>query len=128
MDELSNVVIAGDFNEFVRPRSVFAPFDDILTEIDANPGLDPVERYTCQSGSHTVSSSYGCRSERLREICDLNQSKDHTFISKENGKHGPKSSDLPLTVVAQYVGHSSEQLQIILRNPSTYVNVLLKSL
>lgn len=42
----ANVVIAGDFNEFVQTRSVFAPFDDILTEIDENSGVDPVERYT----------------------------------------------------------------------------------
>jgi hypothetical protein len=45
-DKHANVVIAGDFNEFVQTRSVFAPFDDILTEIDENSGLDPVERYT----------------------------------------------------------------------------------
>ena len=42
----ANVVIARDFNEFVQTRSVFAPFDDILTEIDENSGVDPVERYT----------------------------------------------------------------------------------
>jgi predicted extracellular nuclease len=46
LDENANVVIAGDFNEFVQTRSVFAPFDDLLTEIDESSGLDPVERYT----------------------------------------------------------------------------------
>ena len=46
LDKYANIVIAGDFNEFVQTRRVFAPFNDILTEIDENSGLDPVERYT----------------------------------------------------------------------------------
>lgn len=46
LDKRASVVVAGDFNEFVQTRSVFAPFDGILTEIDESSGLDPVERYT----------------------------------------------------------------------------------
>jgi hypothetical protein len=46
LDKRANVIVAGDFNEFVQTRSVFAPFDGILTEIDESSGLDPVERYT----------------------------------------------------------------------------------
>ena len=46
LDKHANIVIAGDFNEFVQTRSVFAPFDGILTEIDESSGVDPVERYT----------------------------------------------------------------------------------
>jgi hypothetical protein len=46
LDKDADVVIAGDFNEFVQTRSVFAPFDGILTEIDESSGVDPVERYT----------------------------------------------------------------------------------
>lgn len=46
LDKHANVVLAGDLNEFVQTRSVFAPFDGILTEIDESSGLDPVERYT----------------------------------------------------------------------------------
>jgi len=38
--------LSREFNEFVQTRSVFAPFDDILTEIDESSGVDPVERYT----------------------------------------------------------------------------------
>jgi len=45
-DERANIIIAGDFNEFVQTRSVYAPFDGLLTEIDESSGLDPVERYT----------------------------------------------------------------------------------
>lgn len=46
LDKHVNIVIAGDFNEFVQTRSVYAPFDGIVTEIDESAGLDPVERYT----------------------------------------------------------------------------------
>jgi len=45
-DERANIVIAGDFNELVQTRSVYAPFDGLLTEIDESSGFDPVERYT----------------------------------------------------------------------------------
>lgn len=67
LDKHANIVIAGDFNEFVQTRSVFAPFDNILTEIDESSGLDPVERYTY--------------------IFDQNcQQLDHIFVSKEIAK------------------------------------------
>lgn len=46
LDDHANIVIAGDFNEFVQTRTVFAPFEGLLTEIDESSGLDPVERYT----------------------------------------------------------------------------------
>jgi len=46
LDEKANIVIAGDFNEFVQTRSAFAPFEGVVTEIDESSGLDPVERYT----------------------------------------------------------------------------------
>lgn len=68
LDKNANIVIAGDFNEFVQTRSVFAPFDGILTEIDESSGLNPVERYTY--------------------IFDQNcQQLDHIFVSKEIAKH-----------------------------------------
>ena len=46
LDKKANIVIAGDFNEFVQTRSVYAPFEDVVTEIDESSGLDPAERYT----------------------------------------------------------------------------------
>lgn len=46
LDKNANIVIAGDFNEFVQTRSVFGPLNRLLTEIDESSGLDPVERYT----------------------------------------------------------------------------------
>lgn len=52
LDKHANIVIAGDFNEFVQTRSVFAPFDGVVTEIDENSGLAPVERYTYVFGQN----------------------------------------------------------------------------
>jgi predicted extracellular nuclease len=46
LDKNANIVIAGDFNEFVQTRSVFVPLNRLLTEIDESSGLDPAERYT----------------------------------------------------------------------------------
>ena len=46
LDKRANIVIAGDFNELVQTRSVYAPFDHLLTEIDERSRLDPAERYT----------------------------------------------------------------------------------
>ena len=46
LNEKANIVIAGDFNEFVQTRSVYAPFEGVVSEIDESAGLDPAERYT----------------------------------------------------------------------------------
>ena len=46
LESTANVVVGGDFNEFVQTTSVFASFDNLLTEIDVSSNLDPVERYT----------------------------------------------------------------------------------
>lgn len=45
-DPLANVVVAGDFNEFVQTTAVFKPFGSILQEIDEVASIPPVERYT----------------------------------------------------------------------------------
>lgn len=43
---LASVIVGGDCNEFVMARSVFAPFNLILNEVDGLAGIPPVERYT----------------------------------------------------------------------------------
>lgn len=45
-DERANVVVGGDCNEFIMARSVFAPFNNILHEVDEVAGIPAVERYT----------------------------------------------------------------------------------
>lgn len=62
IDEDANVVVAGDFNEFLQTRSVYKSFDDILTDIDEAAGIPPVERYSyvfdqnCQQLDHAFIS------------------------------------------------------------------------
>lgn len=45
-DPEANVLVAGDYNEFVQTRSVFASLNGVLQEIDEVAGVPPVERYT----------------------------------------------------------------------------------
>ncbi|KAI0643156.1 DNase I-like protein [Trametes meyenii] len=46
LDPDANVLVGGDCNEYVQTRSVFAPFADLLTELDVAARTRLVERYT----------------------------------------------------------------------------------
>ena len=46
LDPNAPIIVAGDFNEFVQTRSVYAPFTGILTEVDVLANVPIVERYT----------------------------------------------------------------------------------
>ncbi|KAI0333748.1 DNase I-like protein [Cubamyces sp. BRFM 1775] len=46
LDPDASVLVGGDCNEYVQTRSVFAPFDDLLTELDEAADVPLVERYT----------------------------------------------------------------------------------
>lgn len=71
LDPNVNIIVAGDFNEYVQTRSVFASFDNILNELDEISGIDPVERYTYVFDQNT---------EQL----------DHIFVSDAIAKRGTK--------------------------------------
>ena len=44
---LANIVVAGDFNEFVQTRSVYKPFTcALLSDIDNAAGIPALERYS----------------------------------------------------------------------------------
>ncbi|KAJ7147490.1 Endonuclease/exonuclease/phosphatase [Mycena crocata] len=45
-DPEANVVVAGDYNDYLQTRSVFAPLTALLTDIDEVAGISDVERYT----------------------------------------------------------------------------------
>ena len=62
LDPLANIILAGDWNEFVQTRSVFAPFDGLVFEVDDLAGIPPVERYTYVYDN-------------------LNEQLDHAFVS-----------------------------------------------
>ncbi len=43
---MANVVVAGDFNEYIQARSVYKPLLSLLTDIDEVAGIPEVERYS----------------------------------------------------------------------------------
>ena len=43
---LANIVVAGDFNEYIQARSVYKPLLSLLTDIDEVAGIPEVERYS----------------------------------------------------------------------------------
>ena len=51
MDPLANIIVAGDFNEFIQTRSAFAAFNGIAFEVDDLAGLAPEEKYTYVYGN-----------------------------------------------------------------------------
>ncbi|EKM51889.1 uncharacterized protein PHACADRAFT_177296 [Phanerochaete carnosa HHB-10118-sp] len=46
MEPSASVIVGGDFNEFVQTRTAYAPFDNLLFEVDEVADIPPVERYT----------------------------------------------------------------------------------
>ncbi|KAG6866287.1 hypothetical protein C0991_006383 [Blastosporella zonata] len=70
-DKKANILLAGDFNEYIQTREVFKPVTDVLFEADEVAGLPEVERYTYV---------YDQNSEAL----------DHMFVSKAIAKRGVK--------------------------------------
>ena len=42
----ANLIVGGDFNEFVQTRSVYEPFNNLLFEVDEVANIPIIERYT----------------------------------------------------------------------------------
>jgi len=72
-DPEAKVIIAGDFNELIQTRSVFAPLTKLLTEFDEMVDIPPVERYTYV---------FDQNSEQL----------DHAFVSPAIEKYKDKAA------------------------------------
>ncbi|OCH85742.1 DNase I-like protein [Obba rivulosa] len=75
LDPNASIIVGGDCNDFVQTRSVFAAFDDILTELDVNSNVPLVERYTyvfqqsSQQLDHLfVSSAIAARGTEIQHI------------------------------------------------------------
>ncbi|KAI0087810.1 DNase I-like protein [Irpex rosettiformis] len=62
LDPLANIVVAGDWNEFIQTRSVFEAFRGILFEVDDLARIPAAERYTYV-------------------FDNLNEQLDHVFVS-----------------------------------------------
>ncbi|KAG6903122.1 hypothetical protein C0995_004669 [Termitomyces sp. Mi166 len=46
VDNKANILVGGDFNEYIQTREVFKPLTDVLTEADEAADVPEVERYT----------------------------------------------------------------------------------
>ncbi|KAG6906956.1 hypothetical protein DXG01_011216 [Tephrocybe rancida] len=68
-DKAVNILLAGDFNEYIQTRQVFKPLTDVLIEADEVAGVPDVERYTYV---------FDQNSEAL----------DHIFVSSAVAKRG----------------------------------------
>lgn len=73
-DPFANIVVAGDFNEFVQTRSVFSPLEKLMTELDVLT-LKPAERYTYVFDQNTqqldhmfVSNSIKLRDPQIEHV------------------------------------------------------------
>ncbi|KIK69647.1 hypothetical protein GYMLUDRAFT_66947 [Collybiopsis luxurians FD-317 M1] len=75
IDSDANVLVAGDCNEYLETRSVFASLTDIMEEMDVLANVDPVERYTyvfdenCEQLDHAfVSPALSNRENAVQHI------------------------------------------------------------
>lgn len=62
LDPLANIIVAGDWNEYIQTRSVYAAFTGLLLEVDDLAGIPAAERYTYVYDN-------------------LNEQLDHVFVS-----------------------------------------------
>jgi predicted extracellular nuclease len=46
IDKKANIIVSGDFNEFVQTSSVYAPLKSLLVEVDEAAELSALDRYT----------------------------------------------------------------------------------
>ena len=98
MDPNANIILAGDFNEYVQTRSVFASLDGLLVEVDENSGVDPVERYTYVFDQNTeqldhifVSSAIANRGTQVEHVHVNNWS---LTLSSRTSDHDPSVAEL----------------------------------
>lgn len=65
-DEDANVIVAGDFNEFLQTRSVFKPLTAVLTDIDEVAGIPLVERYSYVFDQNTEQLDHAFVSDAIK--------------------------------------------------------------
>ena len=68
---LANIVVAGDFNEFVQTRSVYKPFASaLLSDIDDAAGIPALERYSYvfDQNSEQLDHAFISPALRLRKV------------------------------------------------------------
>jgi predicted extracellular nuclease len=109
-DRNASVVLAGDMNEFVHTRSVFAALSGMLYDINEVSDIDPVERYTYVYEQHTqeidqmfVSSAVARRQTEV----------EHVHVNTWASSIGERASDHDPTVAKVRVCEGSRGTSIV---------------
>lgn len=66
-DEHANIVVAGDFNEFLQTRTVYRSLVEVLTDIDEVAGIPPVERYSYVFDQHCEQLDHAFVSDAIKK-------------------------------------------------------------
>lgn len=66
-DEHANIVVAGDFNEFLQTRSVYQSLIEVLTDIDEVAGVPHVERYSYVFDQHCEQLDHAFVSDAIKK-------------------------------------------------------------
>jgi predicted extracellular nuclease len=66
-DKHANVIVAGDFNEFLQTRSVYRSLVEVLTDIDEVAGIPPVERYSYVFDQHCEQLDHAFVSDAIKK-------------------------------------------------------------
>ncbi|KAF4577133.1 hypothetical protein EYR36_005120 [Pleurotus pulmonarius] len=101
-DPNANIVVAGDFNEYVQTRSAFTSLQDILFEADEIAGVDPVERYTFLFDQNSeqldhifVSGAIRSRGVNVEHI-HVNNWANATTVTARPSDHDPSVAEIHL--------------------------------
>ncbi|KAJ3546268.1 hypothetical protein NM688_g5532 [Phlebia brevispora] len=110
LDPDVSLIVAGDYNEFVEARSVYAAFDNILFDVDVLADVPPVERYTYvfdhqnEQLDHIFVSK--AISERKVEVDHVHVNNWQPSISARGSDHDPSVARLRIYTIV--VGFSGE--------------------
>ncbi|KAH9838400.1 DNase I-like protein [Rhodofomes roseus] len=121
LDPSAHIIVGGDMNEFLQTRSVFAPFDGLLTDMNEVAGVPPAERYTYVYEQHAQEIDHVLVSDAVKakggavEHVHINtwatskggQASDHdptvakVWVCEAEGGEGSQYNDDPESVVVQ---------------------------
>lgn len=90
LDPGAHVIVGGDMNEFLQTRSVFVPFDELLTDINEVAGIPPPERYTYVYEQHAQEIDHILVSDAVKA---KGASVDHVHVNTWATTKGRQASD-----------------------------------
>ena len=100
LDPDANIIVGGDCNEYVQTRSVFAPFDGLLTDINDVVGVPPSERYTYVYEQHAQEIDHLFVSDAVKA---KGASVDHAHVNTWATTKGGQASDHDPSVAKVWV-------------------------